>query len=413
MKKYKLIILVAIIITTIIATILIYVNIYKRPADDKTTSNYIIPKMFLVGDIDGMQEKSDKRQIKIRYESDNVNFESYATIKVQGSYTLKFDKKNYNIAFYSDSEFTQKQKVDFKWGEYSKYTLKANWSDPLHCRNIVTAEIASELNQKYGMLTESPNNGLTDGFPVEVYINDEFLGLYTLNIHKDNLFNLDKENKDNLAIFINTLKNIAFREPATDKWETYEVEFGEESKETIDKLNRLIDFVKNSSDEEFIANFDNYFNKDSILNYYCFMHFAHLIDNVAQNIFLVTYDGKIWYTVPYDFDQSWGNEFKDYSKITDYHNLHVSYYVKTSALWSRLKALFRQEINERYTELRKDILTKENVINKMNEFYKLIPDETLQKEQEKWNNRPSYERDYINDYLDKELEILDNIYLNK
>ncbi|MBR6034032.1 MAG: CotH kinase family protein [Clostridia bacterium] len=413
MKSIHKFIYILIILLMVFISLYIIFKIQKSETLEENLNSYNIPKMYLIGQIEDMQEKSDKRQIKVKYESDDTQFESYATIKVQGSYTLKFDKKNYNITFFKDNEFNEKQKFDVKWGEYSKYTLKANWSDPLHCRNIVTAQIASELNQRYGILTDSVNNGLTDGFPVEVYSNDEFWGLYTLNIHKDNLFNMDKENENHLAIFVDTLENNAFRDILEDDWAIYELEFGEENKENINKLNRLIDFVKNSTDEDFVNNFDEYFNKDSVLNYYCFMYFSHLIDNIAQNFFLVTYDGEIWYMVPYDFDQSWGNEFKDYSKITDYHNLHTSYYVKTSVLWNRFKELFRQEINDRYTELRKDILTKENVINKMNEFYKLIPEETLKKEQEKWNNKPDYERTYIEEYLDNELSILDNIYMNK
>ena len=389
------------------------VNIFNGNEGAKEVNNYRIPKMYFTGDIQNMEEKTDKRQIKVKYESDSLNFESYALLKIQGSFSLRFDKKNYNITFYEDSEYTTKQKIDIKWGEYNKYTLKANWEDPLHARNIVTANMASELNKKYGILTDSVNYGLTDGFPIEIYANDEFLGLYTLNMHKDNLFNMDKENENNIALFVETMDNNAFSQLETEEWKNYEVEKGEQNKETLDKLNRVIDFIINSTDEEFVKDFSNYFNLDSVLNYYCFMNFAHLVDNVSRNMFLVTYDGKVWYMVPYDFDLSWGNEFRDESIITDYHNLHTGSYIKTSPLWSRFKKLFKNEINERYTELRQDILTKENVLNKMNSFYKLIPDETLKKEQAKWNNKPNYERNYIEDYLDKELKILDNIYLNK
>ena len=63
---------------------------------------YSIPKMYISGEIYGMQEKSDKRAINVKYESTNKNFECYASLKVQGSYTLKFDKKNYNITFYEN-----------------------------------------------------------------------------------------------------------------------------------------------------------------------------------------------------------------------------------------------------------------------------------------------------------------------
>lgn len=404
--KISLIIIIVIILISILTIGLNWKSIIKKN-EDQGLNGYKIPKMYIAGDIEGMQDKEDKRQIKVKYESDDLTFESYALLKVQGNYTLRFDKKNYNITFYKDSEFEEKQKFDVKWGEYNKYTLKANWTDPLHSRNIVTAKIASQINQKYGILTDSVNNGLIDGFPIELYVNGEFLGLYTFNLHKDYIFNMDKSNKNNIVIFANIPEPTAFATLETEEWNNYEVEFGEENKETLDKLNRVINFINNSNDEEFVNDFEKYFNLDSVLNYYCFMKFAHLIDNVTRNIFLVTYDGEIWYMVPYDFDQSWGNSFRDYSVISDHQNKLTTYYTNINPLWKRFKVLFAEEIKERYKELRNDILTKENVINKMNDFYKLIPEESLKKEQEKWNNKPNYERTYINEYLDKLISHLD------
>ena len=111
--------------------------------------------------------------------------------------------------------------------------------------------------------------------------------------------------------------------------------------------------------------------------------------------------------IPYDFDQSLGNEFREKSIIVDYSNRHTEYSIRSSPLWSRIKKLFEQETKDRYKELRKDILTKENVVKKMNDFSKLIPDETLEKEYTKWKNRPVYEKNYIEDYLDKSLSNLD------
>ena len=405
MKKKIFLSIIIIYILMLIAAVAYY---YFNKGQEKKTVN--IPKLYITGNITDMQDKTDKRKVSVKYESDTQNFECYAMLKVQGQYTLKFDKKNYNITFYNDEEQTDKKKVDFKWGEYSKYTLKANWTEPLHARTIVTAQIASEINRKYNILTDCVNNGLTDGFPIEIYANGEFLGLYTLNLHKDYLFNMDKDNKDNMVIFANSVDSDIFSEPETEEWTHYEIEVGEKNEETLKKLNRLIDFVNNSTDEEFVDNFEQYFNKDSVLNYYCLMYFAHLIDNVQRNIFLVTYDGKVWYLIPYDFDQSWGNEFRDSSIIAEPKERHVAYFADVNPLWKRLKKLFRDEINDRYIELRKDILTKENIINKMNDFYKLIPDETLEKEYSRWNNKPNYERSYINEYLDKEIEFLDKIY---
>ena len=400
--------IIILLIVLILLFMLVYIFMQDKSLQNTTLSSYNIPKMYFVGNIEGMNDKADKRQITVKYESDDISFESYAVLKLQGSYTLKFDKKNYNITFYEDDQYNKKQKYNVKWGEYSKYTLKANWTDPLHSRNIVTAQIASQINEKYGLLTDSVNNGLTDGFPIEVYINGEFLGLYTMNIHKDYLFNIDEENENNIIIFANNPDPMVFDNFETEEWKNYEIEHGEDNPEILNKLNRLIGFVKNSSDEEFKNDFEKYFNKDSVLNYYCLVNFAHLIDNISRNIFLYTDDGEIWYFVPYDFDQSFGNEFKDSSIITDSQNKHTSIILKRCTFWNRFKKAFSDEIAERYLELRKDILTKENLLDKMNNFYSLIPNETLEKEYKKWNDKPNYERDYINEYIEKALQDLDN-----
>ena len=63
--------------------------------------------------------------------------------------------------------------------------MKANWIDRTHARNVVSAKLAGRMQEKYGLLMESPNHGAVDGFPVEIYNNGKFYGLYTFNIPKD------------------------------------------------------------------------------------------------------------------------------------------------------------------------------------------------------------------------------------
>ena len=139
-----------------------------------------------------MNDKSEIGTFKVKYESDSIKLDKYATLKIQGSSSIVYDKKNYTIKFYNDENCLDKFKVDFGWGRESKYVLKANWLDKTHSRNIVTARLAAQVQKKYTVLTNTPNNGLIDGFPVEVYLNNEFYGLYTLNIPKDEwLYGMD------------------------------------------------------------------------------------------------------------------------------------------------------------------------------------------------------------------------------
>lgn len=396
--NYKKLIILSLIVIIIIVISVIFLN--SRSMGEKE-----IPKVYLEGNIDNMLVKEDKREIKVKYVDKNKSFTSNAMVKIQGGSSLNYPKKNYNITFYDDA-FKDKKKYDVKWGEFSKYTLKSNFTDPLKSRNIVSARIGAQINKKYGLFKDTVNYGFIDGFPIEVYNNNEFLGFYTMNIHKDYLFNIDEDNKNNLAIEASTKSPATLMiENETEDWRSFEVDRGVQDKESLEKLNRLITFVGTSSDKEFKEDFDKYLNLDSVLNYYCYMKFAGLFDNIDRNIFLVTYDGKVWYTALYDLDISWGTSML-IGKLGDRTNIYDRQ-IKNSRLWSRVEKTFPNEIKKRYLELREDIFTKSNVKKQFNNFYKTIPDETLEKEYKKWHDEPKYKRSFINKYLNKRIPAID------
>ena len=268
-----------------------------------------IPKLYLEGDISGMESKEDEREIAFRYDDGGSVVSGYAKIKVQGTSSLKYEKKNYTLKFYEDAAYDNKLNIDVGWGPQNKYCMKANWIDKTHARNVVTAKLAGQMQEKYGLLTEAPNHGAIDGFPVEIHSNGKFLGLYTFNIPKDAWqFGMDEDNPDHIVICGEVWNEVTFFEKMPD-FESWEVEVGEASDETLSKLNRLYDFVINSTDEEFRNNFHEYLNLDAALNYYVMSDIAYLIDNRAKNMLVATYDGLEWYLSLYDLDTSWGTDF--------------------------------------------------------------------------------------------------------
>ena len=404
---YKRNIIMSILIILAISCIIVLKDLSLKQKAEESTEIAKIPKLYITGNIKNMQDKLDKRKVGVVYKSSDISFESYAEIKIQGAFSTKFDKKNYNITFYQDSKGKEKRDINIKWGNMSKYTLKADWMEQFHSRNIATAHIASEINKKYNLFTDTINYGYTDGFPIEIYINGKFLGLYILCIQKDYLLEMDESNPNNIAIMGGGLKLTSFDKLETEEWKNFDVEFGEPNEETLEKLNRIINFVRYSEDEDFVRDFEKYFNLDSVLNYYCFMQFAQLTDNILRNVYLVTYDGEIWYTLPFDLEFSWGNQYFGGLRLQETDNRYLSNLLRQSYLWKRVRTLFADKLKERYAELRQDILTKENVINKLYSFYSLIPQETLEKEYEKWKNKPGYKITYIEDYLDQRLETVD------
>ena len=375
-----------------------------------------IPKVYLEGDISNMKDKKDERRILLNYKSNGLNFEKYTKIKVQGSSSLVYEKKNYTINFYDNDSFEEKSKVDMQkgWGKQSKYNLKANWIDKTHSRNIVSARLAGKIQEKYGVLKDLPNQGSIDGFPVEMYINNEFLGLYTWNIPKDEwMFNIDKDNPDHLVLEGGWYTDYVNFKKYLDGFDGtgWEEEAGTTNKETVANFNRLVNFINNSSDEEFVRDFDKYLNKDATLNYLMMVYLIEGIDNTGKNMMLLTYDnGKTWYPCLYDLDSTWGT-WTDGTLNESYKILPEDEIAdhSTNNLITRMVKIMPNEIASRWFELRKDIFSKESILKEFNDFKNSIPDETFQKEQERWKDIPGYGMEQIEDFINVRLDFVDGI----
>lgn len=366
-----------------------------------------IPKLYLEGDISGMESKEDEREIAFRYDDGKSEVSGYAKIKVQGTSSLEYEKKNYTLKFYGDAEYGDKLEIDVGWGPQSKYCMKANWIDKTHARNVVTAKLAGQMQEKYGLLMDAPNHGAIDGFPVEIHSNGKFLGLYTFNIPKDAWqFGMDEDNPDHIVICGDDWYDETFFKAMPD-FSTWEIEVGEESDETLEKMNRLFDFVINATDEEFGNNFHEYLNLDAALNYYVMSDIAYLIDNRAKNMLIATYDGMEWYLSLYDLDTSWGTDFAG-QELWPYKEELVD--MDQSNLFARMERSFPRELAERYYELRADVLSDANIMKTFHEFRETIPELTLLREKLRWKKIPGYDYEQIEDYLQTMPEMLDAKY---
>ena len=373
-----------------------------------TAKQSSFPVLYIEGDISSMYEKKDIRNIAYTYADGNQTFSGVATLKVQGNSSLAYEKKNYTIQFYKDSSYDEKQKIDVGWGAQSKYCLKANWIDKTHARNIVTARLISEIQEKYNVLNEAPRNGAVDGFPIEVYTNGEFLGLYTMNIPKDAwLFGMDTSNPNHILVCGEDWTNsvLFLGEPNFVEWE---LEVGEENEETLSKLKELFEFIMYSSNEDFKTHIEEHLDLDATLNYYIMLDFAHLRDNLGKNMLLATYDGQKWYPCLYDLDISWG---VDYRGTSEYNYESEGVIVFGNLLFNRIETCFSEELTQRYTELRRKILTPKHVMKEFQSFGAMIPEETFQKEQARWgDNIPGFGYDQIEEYMETVIPILDKKY---
>lgn len=390
------------------------------------------PKVFISGVI---PKTTDYVLAEMDYISKTMTFHAYIRIKCQGSSSLAYAKKNYTVEMFSDADRTIPLNVKFKaWGIASnKFVLKANFIDHSHARNVVCANLWSEIvasRADYNSLPEamrnSPNNGAVDGFPIKVYTNGTYQGLYTWNIGKDAwLFGMDENNANHRLLSCSYNDNGTFREVAGNfraLWsgkneEYWDIEVGEESTALTASLNALISCVKDTTDGEFKVQIGNYLDIQSALDYYLFMWAICGLDNLENNMLLATYDGVKWICGAYDLDSTLGLFVNGGSFVSAEYAQPEDYQGEYSLLWERIEKLFYAELKERYAVLRETILNYPHMTTRFERFMDSIGSDLYAEDLEVYPSIPSGStnnitqiRNYIWDrlaYVDEQVDALE------
>ena len=369
-------------------------------------ANNDIPTVFITSDtLTKLKNKADGTancEFEIRFK--NQIIKCFGTGKIQGTSSAVYPAKNYTFKFYSDKGNTTKFKIDVGWGKQDKYCFKKNWVDSTHTRNLSGARIAYDMvnsrpeSDFKTNLLNTPHNGSVDGFPTKVYVNGEFWGLYTWNIPKDAwMFNMDNKNPNHMVLCAeynnngdNTQNNTCefraiWRGESDANWS---IEVGTYSEALKNSFNNAISHVMNSSDEDFKANFSNYFDLYSMLDYYCFSYLTAHIDGLGKNMLMATYDGVHWGACLYDMDSIYGADY-DGQRFKNTNIKCPSEYQETnSLLWKRVEKSFSQELYDRYFELRNGALSLGNIVTHVEEIYNLIPDRVFNDDYQKWTTIP-------------------------
>lgn len=348
-----------------------------------------IPELYVTGTIPTSKDDG-KLPVGIGYRSKTLSFDEYATLKVQGNTSTTFPKKNFNIQFYSDQACTKKKKHSFKsWGNQSKFTLKANWIDITHARNIVSARIWTDIvKSRSNYLTlpqemlDAPNLAVIDGFVVKVYVNGVYQGRYTLNIPKDKwMFNMDDELDTNAALYSEGFKCLFKDEQqiaidGTD-W-TDELHEDNVSAAVVTKFNAFYNFVATSSDAQFLSQIGNYADVLSFIDYYLFGFVNCGFDSFGKNQMLLYYNDGPYIASVYDLDTTWSLYWNGESLLA--YDYAESEYITKNNLYVRLKTLFPNQVRARYEELRNGALSAANIIHRFEEFCDIMPKELVEED---------------------------------
>ncbi len=406
------------------------VKIYK-PVTYKDVG---MPVIDLGGILPTIKSDTDIKEVDFTYDSEELSFACIAEIKVQGASSAGMPKKNFNIKLFNADGSKNKIELYDGWGEENKYCMKANYIDFSQSRNVVSGKIFGEIvKSRNDELIATPNGGAIDGYPILVYNNGVYQGIYTMNIPKDKwMFGMHDSDEKNQAIFMAETWNnaVSFREVSTNG---FVLEYASNEDSSVDNNTQwaydsmldLIEFVYNNDGEDFKNGIHQYADIDKCIDSMLYTFFICADDNTSKNILWVTLDGKVWFSSMYDMDGTWGMRWNGNIEFNE-NTLPISALVdgkglapernhsKLNLLWERIYVNYYDRVCERYWELRQEILTVENITNHFEAFFFAIPDAIREAEKQKWTGVPTQNIDHLEQILtfaEKRIEVMDKILI--
>ena len=390
---------------------------------------FSIPTLVLEGDLSRIGKKSEVSVSAAFY--GQSEFSLPATLKHQGHSSLSYDKKNYTLKLFQDEAREKKNKLTLEhWNPENKYILKANYIDSSQCRNLVCANVWADVVASRAelprQLRELSNYGAVDGFPIALYINAQFQGIYTWNLHKDDDLYGMKDGSDHAVVISNTdgSAEAYFRTEATfGEASPWEVEYcGTEDNQWVkDKLNQLIRFTMESDDETFLRQLPQYVDVQSAIDYLICVYALGLTRHGADEQVLICYGREEpWIFTMYDMETGFGLSADGTDSFAPEAYLPVEESgVWDSAtgnlLWDRMLQLYFPEIQSRYRALRQDVLQPAGIIDRVSTMMDSIGAELYAADHAVYPH-PNPQMDHliqISQYITKRIELLDNILLTQ
>ena len=330
-------------------------------------------------------------------------------------------KRNYKIKFSEDHSF-------FGMRNDNNWILDAGQADVFRLRNRIATELWNDFATKpYYIDQETKALSGVRGQVVEVYLNEEYRGIYCLTECMDRKqMKLKKYDKDGTihgvlwkstgfgSSLMNTLPDsYDNNQPMMDVFEAKYPEPGDDLPETdYSTLWNAINFVINTNDNDFSNHVNEYFDLPVVLDYYLFINILGAIDNIGKNMYWAVYDKqkdkKITPAV-WDLDLTVGcSTLGQYSEdfLSPEYPLLDPFYLVT-----RLKQTdynhFNQKVSERYKELRKTYFNPDNLFSRYESYYNILKQSgAAQREEEKWSGDSDVYGHEIN--FEKELEYIKN-----
>ena len=382
---------------------IILTDLSLKPKFDQQSSNqfatktigeleqqYGLPIMEINGDLTGMDHDHAKN-VLYEFKNKNTHLTGHATLKWQGSSSATLAKKGYRLKT-TKSDYSEKDKIRVQpsWQKHHKFNLKAYYNDGMLSRDPIAANIGGQVSASRPTLPRDliheDNFGYIDGFPIILFLNGEYQGIYSFNLPRPD-FSYTK-----YAIIGNVYSDTTeFVKVPDDGVKLDGSDFSTlnpEDTPTDEEKKAVTDLFKwmvNSTDDEFKRDLDKHFNIPSLIDYVVVSNILGARDAAGKNQILMTWDGKIWYYQLYDLDCTYNANWMG-GKTFDSPEVGVDLpFLGNNQFLRRFAKLYHNAIADRYRDVRQ-WCTPGYILSLYKQRINLIGQGNFEEEWAKWND---------------------------
>ena len=358
-------------------------------------NNTTLPRMDLYGDTTNM---TPYQTVDMRIQYTSPNEEKYGPsfntgiqnnpVKIQGTSSLQYVRHNYTI--YLKDEYGNPMMYN-PYGEGKAmpdhvFCLKADYIESSHGNNTGMANFINDnvYDTKLPPQLENPAMRSTiAGFPIVVYMNGEYLGVYNFNHdrYSTESYGYDYKKYPNMLVYeINSNSNTsagAFYRYGDNPESSaninernyyardFKLIYGNRTSDsdTYSEIKSLVEWVSVAEQDLFRETISEYFNKEYLFRYLLTVLMIGGVDSLGKNMKITTFDGKVWYPTFYDLDTCLGIDNSGYLTIQpDVEIEEGSFNTSNSNLWTKVMNYFASELKEEWALMRQGRFTLDNLL---------------------------------------------------
>lgn len=345
-----------------------------------------------------------------------------ATIKWRGGSTNSADKhkRNYKIKLKKNKSLLGMRNDD-------SWILDAGQADVFRLRNRIAMDLWNDIARPPYYIDQEPaaRNGVS-GKVVEVFLNDEYRGIYNFSENLDRKQMRLKQVQDNevrgclykgkswqCTQMFNVFDSYDNHSETLDGFEVKYPDLSDNDSTDWHPLVEANNFAVQSHGIDFQEHIADYFDIGPMIDYSLLMNVTNAVDNSGKNMFWAIYDktkDKRLTLAPWDLDatfgQRWGGLLSsgsnplsspEYTTDVDVNVFYRCYYYNPMQ--------FNDQLNERYQELRQDgqPFSTDSLISRFTQYYHLLKNSgAANRETRKWSGDSDLrgeEIDFDSEYL--------------